>query len=90
MAGAPHACSGKVIYMSSDSKMSELFIAILEKLKRHYRKDKTITLIQDNYIIHKSRKTVAFAQAEPQIQITISAGILAMGQQDKTLMVGTA
>ena len=31
---------------------------MLEKLRHHYRRAKTITLILDNYIIHKSKQTV--------------------------------
>ncbi len=30
---------------------------MLEKLRHHYRRAKTITLILDNYIIHKSKQT---------------------------------
>lgn len=69
IAGALHASTGKVLYVSHDSKASELFIAMLEKLKRHYRKAKTITLILDNYIIHKSRKTVAWLKHNPKFRL---------------------
>ncbi len=31
---------------------------MLEKLRRHYRRAKTSTLLLDNYIIHKSKQTV--------------------------------
>ncbi len=47
----------KVSYVARSSKSSELFIGMLELLKRQYRRAKTITLIIDNYIIHKSKKT---------------------------------
>jgi len=33
-----------------------LFLARQKKLKRQYRRARTITLIVDNYIIHKSKK----------------------------------
>lgn len=69
MAGVLHTNTGKVLYVSSDSKASELFIAMLEKLKRHYRKAKTITLILDNYIIHKSRKTLAWLKNNPKFRL---------------------
>ncbi len=36
---------------------SALFISLLKRLKATYRRAKTLTLIVDNYIIHKSRKT---------------------------------
>jgi len=69
LAGALHATTGKVLYVSGSKKNSELFIAMLEKLRRHYRGAKTITLILDNYIIHKSRKTQAWLQNNRKFQL---------------------
>jgi transposase len=66
LAGALHSSTGKVLYVSSTNKNSKLFIAMLEKLKRHYRGAKTITLILDNYIIHKSRETLAWLSNNPK------------------------
>lgn len=57
LAGALHAKTGKVSYIGSSSKNSALFIAMLELLKSQYRCAITITLIVDNYTIHKSKKT---------------------------------
>ncbi len=57
LAGVLHAGNGRVLYVSGIKKNSSLFIAMLEKLLRHYRRAKTITLILDNYIIHKSKQT---------------------------------
>jgi putative transposase len=56
LAGALHAATGQVHYVSGSSKNSELFIHLLRVLKRTYRRAKTITLVVDNYVIHKSRK----------------------------------
>lgn len=39
------------------SALRQRVIAMLEKLRHHYRRAKTITLILDNYIIHKSKQT---------------------------------
>ncbi|WP_445394702.1 transposase, partial [Yersinia similis] len=36
------------------------------KLKRTYRSAKTITLIVDNYIIHKSKKTLEWLRSNPK------------------------
>lgn len=66
LAGSLHAGTGKVSYVGSISKCSELFISMLEHLRRTYRKAKTITLIVDNYIIHKSRKTQAWLKQNPK------------------------
>lgn len=66
LAGALHAGTGKVLYVGSTRKNSALFIDMLEKLKASYRRAKTITLILDNYIIHKSRKTQAWLRKHPK------------------------
>jgi len=42
---------------------------MLEKFRRHYRGAKTITLILDNYIIHKRRKTQAWLQDNRKFQL---------------------
>jgi transposase len=39
---------------------------MLEQLKRQYRRAKTITLIVDNYIIHKSQKTQRWLKKNPK------------------------
>ena len=69
LAGALHAGTGKVSYVGAISKCSELFINMLEQLRRTYRKAKTITLIVDNYIIHKSRKTQAWLKQNPKFNL---------------------
>lgn len=53
-----HAGTDKVSYVGGNSKSSALFISLLKRLKATYRRAKTITLIVDNYIIHKSRETL--------------------------------
>jgi len=57
LAGALHSGTGKVSYVGGNSKSSALFIGLLKHLKATYRRAKTVTLIVDNYIIHKSRET---------------------------------
>ncbi|KFX08800.1 DDE endonuclease, partial [Pectobacterium parvum] len=57
LAGALHSGTGKVSYVGGNSKSSVLFIGLLKHLKSTYRRAKTVTLIVDNYIIHKSRET---------------------------------
>ncbi len=56
-AGALYSSIDKVSYVGGYSKSSVLFISLLMLLKATYRRAKTITLIVDNYIIHKSRET---------------------------------
>jgi hypothetical protein len=60
LVGALHTSTGTVKYVGSDSKSSALFIKLMELLRQRYRKAKTITLIVDNYIIHKSKKVQAW------------------------------
>lgn len=69
LAGALHTKTGQVSYVGSTSKCSELFIELLEHLRGKYRKAKTITLIVDNYIIHKSRKTALWLKQNPKFRL---------------------
>jgi transposase len=73
LAGALHSGTGKVSYVGGNSKSSALFIALLKHLKATYRRAKTITLIVDNYIIHKSREldtlSFIFAVIAPTIAV---------------------
>jgi transposase len=66
LAGALHSKTGQITYVGSTNKSSELFISLMEKLKRQYRRAKTITLVVDNYIIHKSKKTEKWLRNNPK------------------------
>ena len=69
LAGALHSGRGKVSYVGGNSKSSVLFISLLKHLKATYRRAKTITLIVDNYIIHKSRETQRWLKANPKFRV---------------------
>lgn len=69
LAGALHSGTGKVSYVGGSSKASSLFISLLKHLKARYRRAKTITLIVDNYIIHKSEKTRNWLKANPKFRV---------------------
>lgn len=66
LAGALHSGTGKVSYIRGSSKNSGLFINLLRHIKRTYRRTKTITLIVDNYIIHKSCETLRWLKKNPK------------------------
>lgn len=51
------------------SKASSLFISLLKHLKATYRRAKTITLIVDNNIIHKSEKTRNWLKANLKFNV---------------------
>lgn len=68
LAGALHSGTGKVSYVGGNSKSSVLFISLLKRLKATYRRAKTITLIVDHYIIHKSRETQRWLKENPNYQ----------------------
>lgn len=59
LAGALNAQTGKVIWVEW-KKNSEIFVLLLAELRKRYRSAKKITLIADNYIIHKSAMKNAF------------------------------
>ena len=69
LAGALHSGTGKVSYVGGNSKGSPLFISLLKHLKATYRRAKTITLIVDNYIIHKSRETLRWLKCNPKFRV---------------------
>ncbi|GAA4872628.1 hypothetical protein GCM10023333_01770 [Ferrimonas pelagia] len=66
LAGSLHAGTGRVSYVAGASKNSDLFLSMLKLLKRQYRRAKSITLIVDNYIIHKSKKTQRWLAKNPK------------------------
>ncbi|EHI0285979.1 IS630 family transposase, partial [Escherichia coli] len=68
LAGALHSGTGKVSYVGGNSKSSALFISLPKRLKATYRRAKTITLIVDNYIIHKSRETQSWLKENPKFR----------------------
>ncbi|EEL1193669.1 IS630 family transposase [Salmonella enterica] len=69
LVGALHSGTGRVHYVSGSSKSSDLFISLLETLRRTYRRAKTITLVADNYIIHKSRKVERWLEENPKFRL---------------------
>ncbi|EJB5720371.1 IS630 family transposase [Salmonella enterica] len=69
LAGALHSGTGRVHYVSGSSKSSDLFISLLETLRRTYRRAKTITLVADNHIIHKSRKVERWLEENPKFRL---------------------
>lgn len=69
LAGALHSGTGKVSYVGGSSKSSVLFISLLKHLKATYRRAKSITLIVDNYIIHKSRETLRWLKENPKFRV---------------------
>ncbi|BEH99503.1 hypothetical protein KB20921_22520 [Edwardsiella ictaluri] len=69
LAGVLHSGTGKVSYVGGNSKDSSLFIKLLKDLKATCRRAKTITLIVDNYIIHKSRETLRWLKANPTFKV---------------------
>ncbi|WP_261850252.1 IS630 family transposase, partial [Pectobacterium araliae] len=69
LAGALHADTGKVTYIGGIKKTSKLFINLLVKLKRTYRHASIITLIVDNYIIHKSKETQRWLAENPKFNL---------------------
>lgn len=69
LAGALQAKTGQVTYVGSASKSTVLFIELLRMLRRRYRSAKTITLIVDNYIIHKSKKAQCWLENNPKFKL---------------------
>ena len=70
-----HAGNGRVLYVSGIKEKLIIFIAMLEKLRHHYRRAKTITLILDNPIIHKKQTDRAMVEEESQVLPGVPASL---------------
>jgi transposase len=57
IAGAMHALTDRVTWVTAEKKNSSLFIAMLKKLAGVYPDAKVVHVICDNYTIHDSRQT---------------------------------
>ena len=57
LAGALHAHTGQLVWVTHERKNTALFLDLLRALRRHYRRARRIILIVDNYIIHRCRLT---------------------------------
>jgi len=69
LAGALHARTGRVDYVEGLRKNTDLFLNLLEHLKRTYRGARNIVLIADNYIIHKSNLAQAWLKHNPKFEV---------------------
>ena len=69
LAGALNARTGNIIWVEWEKKNSEIFLLLLAELRRHYRRARRITLIADNYIIHKSAMTRCFLRHNDKFKI---------------------
>lgn len=69
LAGALNTTTGKVLWVEWKKKNSEIFILLLAELRKRYRKAKKITLIADNYVIHKSAMTQCFLEHNKKFKI---------------------
>jgi transposase len=69
LAGALHAQTGQVVWVEWHAKNAELFVLLLAELCKRYRRARSITLIADNYVIHKSAMTECFLRHHPKLRI---------------------
>jgi transposase len=58
VAGALNSRTGSITHVVAKKKNSDLFITLVQALCRGYRRARRIHLVLDNFIIHKSRKTL--------------------------------
>ncbi len=57
LAGAMHARTGRLTWVSGERKTSRLFIELILALCRQYRRARVIHLVVDNWKVHDSRQT---------------------------------
>lgn len=59
IAGALEHRTGELVYLAGTRKDSDLFIGLLQGLAKFFPEVPVIHVVVDNYIIHKSKKTLA-------------------------------
>lgn len=69
LAGALNAQTGQVVWVEWAKKNAEIFVLLLAELGKRYRRARSITVIADNYGIHKSAMTECFLHHHPKIKI---------------------
>ncbi|WP_237388482.1 IS630 family transposase [Xenorhabdus sp. Sc-CR9] len=69
LAGCLNAKTKEITYVGSLRKNSDLFIKLLDEINNQYVSAKTITLILDNYCIHKSRKVRVWLAKNPKFNL---------------------
>ncbi|CDM88006.1 conserved protein of unknown function [Xenorhabdus bovienii] len=69
LAGCLNAKTKEITYVGGLRKNSDLFIKLLDTLNNQYVNAKTITLILDNYGIHKSQKVIAWLAKNPKFNL---------------------
>lgn len=69
LAGALNARTGHVVWGEHERKDSSLFVHLLHKLNRSYRRARRIILIVDNFVIHKSRVTQSWLARHPRFKL---------------------
>lgn len=69
LAGALNAKTGQVIWVEWERKNSFLFLRLMAEIRKRYRRAKTIRLIADNYVIHKSSITKTFLEHNKKFEL---------------------
>ncbi|MBD2794114.1 IS630 family transposase, partial [Xenorhabdus szentirmaii] len=69
LAGCFNAKTKEITCVGGLKKNSDLFIKLLDDISNQSVSAKTITLILDNYCIHKSRKVMAWLEKNPKFSL---------------------
>ena len=69
LAGALNSQTSHVLWVEDEKRNSFLFIRLLARLRKTYRRAKEIVLIVDNYVIHKSHITYCFLKHNPKFTL---------------------
>ncbi len=69
LAGALNVNTGQVVWVEWEKKNSFIFLKLMAELRKRYRQAKTIRLIADNYVIHKSAITKTFLEHNTKFEL---------------------
>lgn len=67
LAGALAVDGSELVFVQSDRKNTDLFLALLEKLRQHHPKARRIHLVLDNCSIHSSRRTQKYLKEHEEL-----------------------
>ena len=64
LAGALAADGGELVVVDGERKTADLFLRLLEELRRRHPTARRIHVVLDNYVIHKTQKVQAYLEQE--------------------------
>ncbi len=69
VAGALHAHTGQLVWVMHERKNALLFLDLLRRLRRQYRRARRIVLILDNYLVYRCKVVQRWLRGNPKFEL---------------------